>query len=330
MPFVVRPQAARPSPPPTPTPTPVGQPKRITWTSAVGDTIDLTSRAGGYFTLTGREGFGPIDADIVADRMASGSSLPRAHRWQPRLMTNPLQIEGKTEAEYLARYRRLQASLRHPIDPDTYLPVPGRITVELPDGSSRFIPALYQGGASPTEDHLDDVLAHWVRLPNLQFYAGFPLWQGADIGRSWQVSPATRPFYPIYPIRVKSSQVLDDATIFNPGDADAFPLWRLRGPGTPTIGNADTGAVFRFSEPIPSGVTVTVDCRPVELAPATGLTALDDQGLGDSSDWWDRFVDFPAFWTVPPGTTHLNLAMTGADETSRIQLIALAGWQGGW
>lgn len=326
MPFVVRPGSAPPPPVGPVTPAPSGQPKRILWTGANGDTIDLSTRSGGFFTLTGRDGFGQIDAEIVADRMSSGSALPRAHRWQPRVMTNPLQVEGRTEAEYLSRWRRLQASLRHPVDPATYLPTPGRITVELPDGSSRSIPALYQSGASPTEDTLDDVLAHWVQLPNLQFYAAHPIWQGADIGRTWQVVADARPFYPIYPLRVKASQVLSTATITNPGDADAYGVWTLVGPGVPSISRSDTGEVFAFTEAIPSGRTVTVDCRPVELAPATGLTAIDDTGV----DWWDRLADFPDFWKIPPGVTHLDLSMTGATVDSRITLSAAAGWQGGW
>lgn len=328
MPFVVR--DVPPPPPPVTPGRAVGQPKRILWTGANGDVIDLSTRTAGTAGLVGRDGFGPVDAEIIADRMALGSALPRTHRVQPRLMTTPLQVEGRTEAEYLARWRRLQASLRHPVDVATGLPVAGRMTVELPDGTSRSIPAYYQGGASPTEDQLDDVLAHYVQLPNLQWYAPYPLWQGADIGRTWEVEPESRPLYPIYPIRFTGSQVLAEATIVNPGDADAFPVWTLRGPGTPTIGRSDTGESFAFTEAIPAGTTVTVDCRPVELAPATALTAIDDQDAGDASDWWDRLADFPDFWVIPPGETHLSLSMTGATSASRIQLSALAGWQGGW
>lgn len=323
MPFAVRPTTPPPPPPVRP---PHGEPKRILWTSAAGDTIDLSTRAGGYAVMAGRDGFGRIDAELVADRMTSGAALLRAHRLQPRVMTTPLLVEGATEADYLAHWRRLQASLRHPVDRATGLPVPGRITVELPDGSARSISAFYQTGGSATEDNLDDVLAHYTMLPNLQWYAAHPIWQGADFGRSWQVAPDPRPFYPIYPMRFTSSQVLSSATITNPGDADAYGVWTIVGPGTPSIGRTDTGEVFAFSEAIPAGRTVTVDCRPVELAPTTGLTVVDDTG----EDWWDRLVDFPDFWTLPPGKTHLDLSMTGANADSRITLAAAAGWQGAW
>lgn len=300
--------------------------KAISWTSAAGATITLTDSAGGYVSTTGRTGFGPVDAQIVADTMWDGSALVRAHRVQPRLMTIPLWVTAPDGGTYLARLRALQATLRHPADPSTGLPVPGRITVQLPDGSSRSIAAYYQGGATLTEDQADDVAAAYCSLPNLQFYAPVPTWEGDTVSRTWQLAPTAAGVPPMPPVLLGSGAVIGAGTIANPGDTDAYPVWSITGPGTVMIENADTGQSYAFTTAIPAGTTVTVDCRPVELAPLTGLTATDQMG----ADWWPNLQDYPDFWPLPPGDTNLAVTVTGATAASSVTAEFAPRYLGAW
>jgi hypothetical protein len=288
--------------------------------------IDLTNRDGGYASLTGRAGFGPVDAELVSDRMWDGSALVRTHRVQPRVMTVPLFVEGPDQETYLARLSALQATMRHPVDMSTLLPVPGSITVSLPDGSQRSIGAYYQAGASPTEDQVDDLVVSWCMLPNLQWYAPVPTWEGDQITQMWALPPASAGVPPLPPVLLSAGSVLGQTQITNPGDADAYPVWTITGPGTPTITNTDTGESYQFTQAIPSGTVVTVDCRPVELAPATGLTATD----GSGTDWWPFLANYPDFWSLPPGPANIDLAMTGATAASSIALSAASRWLAAW
>lgn len=307
----------------------MGQPwtaKAVTWTSAAGDTIVLTDSANGYVSTVGRSGFGPVDAQIASDQMWDGSSLVRNHRLQPRVITVPLYILAPDTATYLARLRALQAALRHPPDPATGLPVPGRITVHLPDGTQRSAPAYYQSGASPTEDQVDDVAAGLVALPNLQWYAPVPTWEGEEISQTWQLAGTPSGVPPMPPVLLGTGTVLGSTQITNPGDADAYPVWTITGPGTPVISNAGTGESYEFTTALAAGQTVTVDCRPVEIAPQTGLTAVDNTG----TDWWPAFADYPDFWTLPPGTSSISLEMDGATSASSVSVSASARWLSAW
>jgi hypothetical protein len=300
--------------------------KAISWTSAAGVTIGLTDSEGGYISTTGRTGFGPVDAQIVSDAMWDGSSLVRTHRVQPRLMTVPLYVMGPDAATYLARLRALQATLRHPVDSATGLPVPGRVTVQLPDASARSLAAYYQGGATPTESDVDDVAAGWCALPNLQFYAPVPTWEGDAVSRTWQLAPSSAGVPPMPPVLLGSGAVIGSSAVTNPGDTDAYPVWSITGPGTVTIENADTGQSYAFTAAIGSGTTVTVDCRPVELAPLTGLTATDQTG----TDWWPHLADYPDFWTLPPGDTNLAITVTGATAASSVTVTFAPRYLGAW
>lgn len=299
--------------------------KQITWTSPGGAVIDLTDSAGGYISTTGRTGFGPVDAQLVSDQMWDGSVLVRTHRQQPRVMTVPLYVMGPDSDSYVARLRALRATLRHPVDPGTGLPVPGRIAVSLPDGSMRSIAAFYQSGATPTEDQVDDVAAGWSALPNLSWYAPVPTFEGEVISKTWQLG-GNAGVPPMPPVLIGSGTVIGAGTITNPGDADAYPVWVISGPGTPVITNSDTGQSYAFTQAVPAGTTVTVDCRPVELAPSTGLTAIDDSG----TDWWPYLEDWPDFWTLPPGVTNLNIQMQGSTAASSVTLSAVSRWLGAW
>lgn len=302
------------------------KPKRLVWTDWRGNRFDLTGDISGYSSQVGRAGFGLVEREVIADRSVSGAAIVKNIRVTPRVLAVPLRIDGATVEEYLATLRALQASMRHPTDPDTGYPRPGTVTVELPDGTERSIPAYYQGGLSGTEDALDDLYALSSVFPSLEFYCPVPEWEGATQERVWPVVVQPTPFYPLYPLRLGSSQILASAAVDNFGDTDAFPIWEFTGPGTPVCGNADTGEQFSFTDPIPAGTTVVVDCRPHDVAPLTGLTVYD-KATGE--DWWPHLDDI-ALWPLPPERTNLTLSMAGATADSLIRLTWVLRYQAGW
>lgn len=311
--------AARPpeEPPPTrPAPRP---PKRIVWTDPGGEDWHLSTEA--YSSLAGRAGFGLVEREVIQDRMPSGAAMLHAIRDTPRVLSVPLLIRGSTPDEYLQRYRGLQGAFRHRRGGED---VPGRVTVALPDGSRRSIAAYYNGGLG-AEEQIDDLIAGYAFFPNLEFVALDPYWEGADIQIEW-AQAETGAFFPILPVNLASSQVLGDTTADNPGDADAYPVWEVNGPGTPTVANVTTGRQWAFTQSIPTGTTVTVDTRPPEIAPETGLTAT----AGDGTDWFEHFADYPELWALEPGTNELSLEVVGADANTAVRMTATIRHQAGW
>lgn len=321
MPLIYLPPPPPPPPPKTWPRPPVRPGKRVVWVGPDGTEVPLTD-GDAVTSMTGRAGFGRLVPDLVADRGATGAGLLQDYRDTPRLMTVPLHVHGTTPDAYLDVWRRLVATTRHR-GPDG--PRPGRIRVELPDGSWRDITAYYHAGLEMVEDELDDLI--WSRSRHeVEFWAPDPYFQGPPVRMAWQLVADPRPFYPLYPVTVTSSSLGGVATITSPGDADSYPVWEIVGPGTPVVTNATTGQSWAFGEEVPAGEVVTVDCRPTDIAPETGLTAVDSQG----TDWWGAFVGYPDLWLVPPGESQLEVGMVGATSESRLRLEFRPRYLAGW
>lgn len=322
MPLIALAPPIPPDPPKTWPKIPTPPAKRIVWVSPDGTEFALTDGAG-YTSVTGRTGFGRVTPELVSGATASGAARLDGYRDSPRLMTVPLVVAGQDPDTYLRLHRELVASTRHR-RPDGV--AWGLIRVELPDGSWRQIRAVYHAGLDPLEDVLDDLV--WARqeYQNLEFWAGEPHFEGPPVALAWRLAADPVPFFPIYPVRVASSQAGGSATIYSPGDADSYPVWEVTGPGTPVITNLDTGQTWAFSEPVPAGVTVTVDCRPPSVAPETGLTAVDQDGV----DYWPYFTGFPELWSIPPGQTRLSAQMSGATPDTRIRVQFAPRYLAGW
>lgn len=302
-------------------PTPPG--KRIVWVSPDGTEL-LLSDGDPYINVTGRRGFGAVTPEHVTDRTMSGAALMRDVRVTPRVMNVPLLIQAGDQDTYLEAHRALVAATSHKRSSGRV--VAGRIRVELPDGSYRQIDAYYQGGLDPSEDEIDDLIWSRQEHRDLEFYAPDPHFYGREVTQAWKIQIDARPFYPIYPIRVAPSQLGGNATFTNQGDADAYPVWEVTGPGTPVVTNVDTGETWGFGTALTEGESVTVDCRPPDIAPDTGLTAYDNTDV----DWWPEFSGFPELFTLPPGETSLSISMTGATEDSKVRLTFAPRFRAGW
>ncbi|ASU83586.1 phage tail protein [Nocardiopsis gilva YIM 90087] len=317
----IPPETAPPEPPGFPK-VPVAPGKRIVWIAPDGTELGL-SDGDPYISVTGRSGFGAVRPEHVVDRTMSGTALLRDVRVTPRVMRVPLIVQAGDADAYLAAYRTLTASTRHKTGATV---TAGTLRVELPDGSWRQITAYYQDGLDPHETELDDLMWSRQEHPSLEFYAPDPFFEGPEVTQAWKIVISSRAFYPIYPITVNPSQLGGSATFTNAGDADAYPIWEITGPGTPVVTNSDTGESWGFDTALGIGEVVTVDTRPPDIAPETGLTAVS----GGGTDWWPNFAGFPELFLLPPGETSLQITMTGADEGSQVRLTYRPRYRAGW
>lgn len=317
----VLPEAPTPPTPPVQPPVVVGPstrtPKRLVWTSAAGDELELSDQSQGYFCQPGRAGFGMPAREVLYDVLPTGGAALRTIHDLVRVMSMPIRVQGTTQEEYLARLARLQAACRHPVRDGAE--VPGVLRVELPDGSRREIRAFYNGGLDGEEDPLDDLLLCSQPFPRFELLALDPYWTGGAVSASWtaQTPPA---FFGTMPRRLSPSQVLGAVSVVLPGDADAYPVWTVVGPGTPTFTHTTSGREFAFATEIPDGTTVTIDTRPEQL------TVVDDTDV----DWWGDLVPFPDLWSLEPGLNAMTVDMAGADSGSSISMQADVRHQTGW
>jgi hypothetical protein len=293
-------------------------PKRITWTAPDGDELVLSDDSQGYRSMPGRSGFGMVPREVLYDSLPGGGGILRNVHDQVRVLQIPLRVAGATQDEYLSRLRRLQRSVRHRRGGED---VPGTITVALPDGSRRKIAAFYNGGLDDHTENMDDLLFTAQTFPRVEFLALDPYWSGAAVGDEWAGATGST-WFGTMPRRLSASQVLGDVTVTLPGDADAYPIWTITGPGAPTLTNTTTGRslAFKPGSPIGAGRTVTIDTREDHL------TVTDDLG----ADLYGSLEEFPDMWTLEPGVNDLTVEMASATADTRVAFTATVRWQTGW
>ena len=190
--------------------------------------------------------------------------------------------------------------------------------MQRPDGSARQIPVYCTVGP----DQPDDDITKSGRLHSLftlTFQAPDPMWVDADPTLiEFAAVPSGAGVPPMPPVILAPSTVLGITTVTNSGDADAYPVWTIYGPGTPTLTNTTTGRAFGLSSAIGSGDWVTVDTRPLMQS------AVDQAG---ANQWADLVESDPRdLWSLVPGDNDLNLALAGSGTGSRIVLSYTRRW----
>ncbi len=124
---------------------------------------------------------------------------------------------------------------------------------------------------------------------------------------------STPSFFPIFPLRLTSSQIAVDSTVTNAGDVATWPVWTIKGPGTTiTLRNLTTGENLIFlSTVLGSGESIAIDTRP-------GLKTVTKQ---DGSNLFNDLDVTSSLWALPRGDSAIRLEMSGVDATaSSLQL----------
>lgn len=182
---------------------------------------------------------------------------------------------------------------------------PGVWTVtQLATGQSRSLRCRYQ--SSDHELAIDPTVFGEERY-GVKLVADDPWWRGRPVVGRW--SPETpQDFFQsgtAPPFYITNAHTFDTATLTNPGDVPAWPVWELAGPFT-TAHIGVNGELFEIPFPLASGETLIVDADP------RGPYAVTGAGV-------DRTNAIPdlAFAPVPPGEDIvLDLALAGAGSIS--------------
>lgn len=222
-----------------------------------------------------------------------GSRL-RAIKHAPREFSLALWIED-TDPAALRRQMRDLVFRMDPVRGD------GRIRVSSPAGDQREIHCRVVGGLEMSEV-LGETSADTVQRAVATFRAVDPYWYWvSDLVTEFEAGDPPS-FFPIFPLRLASSEVFVDASVDNPGDVEAWPVWRITGPGTGLVlRNLSTGEVFDADITLASGERVVIDTRPG----AKTITRSDGTNL------WTEVDEMSWMWALQRGTTLLRIEMTG-------------------
>jgi hypothetical protein len=202
-------------------------------------------------------------------------SLPRNLRLKAREVSIPIAIL----ANDLLELRALERSWARRFSPTRG---EGKLRFHLGDGTAReFIRVLYVGGMLGDEGRAQASRRHQRTV--LVFRCLDPYgYDTVDTTRVLAGGDQTG-FFPFLPMHLSTGAIGAVIQINNDGDAPAWPVWTIAGPGTGiTITNQTTGAVLSMpSLTLSSGQTLTIDTRPGRKS----VTRNDGTNLYGSVNW---------------------------------------------
>ncbi|WP_237307595.1 phage tail domain-containing protein [Streptomyces alboflavus] len=292
----------------------------ITGRGGRGEEIPLTASGGSawpsVFMLPGATG---LDAPPVAlfsdDSPGLDGSIFRSSRASAREIMLPVYLYGIDRPTINELKRRLFYSLN---------PKSGPCVLKFTEGdnSTRLLTAYYKGGMEGSEG-TDSAGFTWTKY-GLTFVAMDPWFYGErEETKRWtfgEGEPLVSPAKPFFPMAIADGVMGGPGSeifINNPGDVDAWPVWKLKGPiksfslgYTPEVGPQ---AVIKANAPadgsdlVPTGRTLTIDTRPGRK------TVMDDRG----TNYWSRLATNPQFWSIEPGySTGQFTVVTGSGKAS--------------
>jgi hypothetical protein len=234
----------------------------------------------------------------------------RAVFFDVREFVLPIWVIGATDADVRTNIRSLVRSM-NPKRGD------GKIRVTSPLGDQREITCRVASGFDSSERIGDTTGAVGQMFP-LAFKAHDPYWtEAADIvAGPWQVGTSSGSFFPIFPIRLSSSEVFAQVTIDNLGDDDAWPVWTITGPGSsPKVKNLTTGKTTDLgSYFITAGETVTIDTRPTGSNQKTVTSNIN-------GNLYTRLTAASDLWPLIQGTNQVSVEMgTAAAGVTSVQM----------
>jgi hypothetical protein len=198
------------------------------------------------------------------------------------------------------------------------IPVPSTLIVSRPDGSARQIQLYCISGPEQADDDNTKSGLMWSTY-TLTFQATDPLWSDLEpTVIEFAALPSGAGVPPMPPVILSPATVLGSTTVTNTGDDDAYPIWQIFGPGSPTLTNNTTGRSFGLSSAIASGRCVTIDTRPLLQS------AVDDLG----ADQWSNLVqaDPRDLWQLVPGENDLDMDLAGSGTGSKIVMSYTRRW----
>ncbi|MGW0087852.1 phage tail domain-containing protein [Streptomyces sp. NPDC003328] len=236
-------------------------------------------------------------------------SIYRSSRASAREIMIPVYLFGVDRKTVSVLKRKLFQSLN---------PKRGYCVIRFTEGSgaTRYLKAFYKGGMEGAEG-TDTTGFSWAKY-GLTFTAMDP-WFYPDRSEEirWDFGTGAKflgsPFFPMHIIPGVLGGDGQDLVISNPGDIEAWPIWRLYGPIKSFSLTSPYGETIKASpnddgtDLVPTGRVLTIDTRP-------GFKlVVDDTG----TNYWAKLDASPQFWSVEPGETSASVSVvTGAGKAA--------------
>lgn len=242
-------------------------------------------------------GFGIPPAEVRIEPSAGDGGVFRHAKKGVRQVDLAVTILGTNRGDVQTKLRRLSRLLQNSSGPT-------RVVANYSDSTSLELSGYYTGGAeSQWGSNAGLIWNRWVislQCPN-------PYWQ-SGIEESFTIGTGGtgRGLLPqLSKLKVSSSSTLGVVTVNNAGDVPTFPTWVITGP---VVDLEITNGVQRFGfDQIFSGEVITVNTETATVTTADGENA------------YSRLDPVPKLFTLPPGTTGINI--NGLDTDLNFNVV---------
>lgn len=291
-------------------------PLQIDYIDPEGNDWDLSDRTmvNGYI-CTGITGIEGLVTSFQIIPLLDGTANPNTYLPQPGTITLGVLVGRPSSDNPYDYYALLDRVSRAFYNRRNEQPKPGWIQVQRPDGSTRQIQVFTTAGLNTPEVGVSDhsVFAFTLQTPD-------PYWQDlASQSITYRVNTASG-ILPLLPVQLAGGSVLGASSVMNGGNAQAWPVWTITGPGTPTMQNLTTGRTWSLNTPIPSGHVVQITTKPGQQV-AVDVTT--------STNIWDQLVlggTLSNLWSLMAGQNNINILMSGSTANTSIALTWTNRW----
>jgi phage-related protein len=274
--------------------------------------------------LDGARGFGLPSRSVESSPLPSANgSVFRSQRFDESEVMLPVTIRDTDPSRVAVRARELEKVLA-PASDD-----PIELVVEAPElGTVRRRFVYYteglEGAVGGSDSHFT-----W-RHAQIKFLAPDPMWYGAEKVLEWKVEAGRKPFItsfdgeatiPFFPVVLASSTVAGAYQMEISGDAEAWPVWEISGPGEDLLIEKMSTEEHIFIEG-EFTEDVTVDHRPT-------VADIYTDSLVDG-ELWSRVNDDYSFFPLTPGLNSIRVTMVNARPNSVVRLRYSETWLTGW
>ncbi|MEU5403710.1 phage tail family protein [Streptomyces sp. NPDC005963] len=262
------------------------------------DILDLdgiAEKGTGFQATSGATGFGLPAVAVQWLEGAGDGALYRRTRILARDIDLPLEIFARDRRHLQTLLSRLALALA------------GECSLILQDDTgaqwSTTVRRVGGGEAAYGVDTTGE--REWRSVITLR--AGDPYWTSSQSQSRTIGSAGTAGFLSnLVRLKVTSSQAIGQITLTNDGDADAYPVWEVHGPGADFEAVSPAGERLKWVGNLAAGETLTLDTRRG--------TVVDQSG----ANRYSQLAPAPRFWTVRPGTSVAVASLNGVDTSSKI------------
>lgn len=248
---------------------------------------DVLMKGEGIQVTAGVTGLGLPNISTQWLEGAGDGALFRGRRVLPRDIDLPLYLSAPNRQELQKLVSRLAKMLAGPCI----------LRLVEDDGTSWYTEVRRVGGGGYV--YGEDTTGERDLMLVITLRAGDPFWTYSQPTRKViENSGAGRGLLNgLTKLQLASSQAIGSITLENTGDAPAFPVWEVTGPGSNFRAISADGQEFWWTGTLAAGEKLIIDTRAGTVKDGTGANR------------YAEMAPAPKLWSIPPGTTTATVTL---------------------